>query len=262
MRGGLHSGDRGFILIAVLWLGLGISVVATYLLVSAQFLTRQAIASQDSAAEDVSALDAAAHWTVAALQTGDPTYFGGAEQTHRITREFGGRSVDIEVQETALLADLNSADVAQLAQMLQQAGIAQQEAEDLAARIVDFRDADSLRMVNGAERDDYAAAGLSGPRDGPFRSASDLGLVLGFPQDKLAAAMALSVALEAVDVTQQPEEIKLIGNRLNPVNGGRRIQVLDRPGFRVTIRVDDGPRSQFLLDIGGLRPAGGEEENR
>ncbi len=72
-------------------------------------------------------------------------------------------------------------------------------AEDAAAALVDaigdFRDADDLRRLNGAEDRDYQAAGLAhGPKNRPFESVAELRQVFGMTgalYDRVAPALTV-----------------------------------------------------------------------
>jgi len=80
--------------------------------------------------------------------------------------------------------DLNYADPELLARLLILADVDQNRAIALADAILDWRDGDDLRRLQGAEASDYRAAGLPyEPRDGPFESVSELQLVLGMEPD-------------------------------------------------------------------------------
>ncbi len=70
-----------------------------------------------------------------------------------------------------------------------------QEPENLVDAILDWRDPDDLHLVNGAEDEQYAAAGLPyGAKDGPFDSVEELGQVMGFDRELYQAlAPALTV---------------------------------------------------------------------
>jgi len=60
--------------------------------------------------------------------------------------------------------------------------------EALADAVADWRDADDRPSPQGAERDDYRAAGLShGPGNRAFRSLHELGQVIGFDADRVNA---------------------------------------------------------------------------
>lgn len=97
--------------------------------------------------------------------------------------ELDGNTVQVRLYNEASRLDLNSATRDQLAALIE---IAQGEAFDevqrdqLADAIIDWRDADDLVQLNGAEDGDYASAGLPyGAADRPFRSVEELGQVLG-----------------------------------------------------------------------------------
>ncbi|MGB5735181.1 MAG: type II secretion system protein GspK [Thiohalocapsa sp.] len=80
--------------------------------------------------------------------------------------------------------DLNTATSEQLATLIElaqgEAGLDQGQYDALADAIVDWRDADDLTQLNGAEDGDYEAAGLPyGARDEPLQSVDELQQVLG-----------------------------------------------------------------------------------
>lgn len=82
------------------------------------------------------------------------------------------------VPETARI-DLNTASDDLLKGALVQAGADEDEAQQLLEAILDWRDGDDLPRLNGAERDQYLAAGSSQvPTNAPFQSVEELGLVL------------------------------------------------------------------------------------
>jgi general secretion pathway protein K len=76
--------------------------------------------------------------------------------------------------------DLNTADADLLFAVFAAAGWSEKEAHNMAARIVDWRDADDTPQEGGAESDAYSAAGLSyGPRNGRFESVDEVRQVMG-----------------------------------------------------------------------------------
>jgi len=67
-------------------------------------------------------------------------------------------------------------------------GVADEAAAALADAVMDWRDADRLRRLNGAEDADYAAAGLAyGAKDARFESVAELRMVLGMTPAIFAA---------------------------------------------------------------------------
>lgn len=75
---------------------------------------------------------------------------------------------------------LNQAGHRQLSQFLTAQGIEQHKADQLAARIVDWRDSNKLRLNLGMEDEDYVAAGYSfGAKDSFYNDMEELRLVAG-----------------------------------------------------------------------------------
>jgi general secretion pathway protein K len=76
--------------------------------------------------------------------------------------------------------DINKADEALLQSMMASAPVDTDLQTKLVSAILDWRDADDLVHVEGAEKDEYQEAGLSyQPRNKPFQSIEELQLVLG-----------------------------------------------------------------------------------
>lgn len=76
--------------------------------------------------------------------------------------------------------DINFASGPLLDALLRAAGVEDDVRAQLVDAILDWRDPDSLRRADGAEREAYAAAGLDyAPRNGPLQSTEELMLVLG-----------------------------------------------------------------------------------
>ena len=85
--------------------------------------------------------------------------------------------------------DLNKAPPELLTGLFRQLGVAPEQADIYAARILDWRDDDDKVTKGGAERAAYRAVGrVDGPRNGPFVHTAELGLVLGIPAAVAAAA--------------------------------------------------------------------------
>lgn len=95
-------------------------------------------------------------------------HFNGAEVTIRVNAESGKIS-------------LNRASVKQLQRLFRiVGGLDQPKAQQMAARVKDWRDRDRNITVNGAEKSAYEQAGLSyGPANGPFLTVGSLQRVLG-----------------------------------------------------------------------------------
>jgi general secretion pathway protein K len=76
--------------------------------------------------------------------------------------------------------DINMADQALLQSLMTHAPVEEAQQASLVGAIIDWRDADDLLQLDGAEKNEYKAAGLSyQPRNKPFQSIEELQLVLG-----------------------------------------------------------------------------------
>jgi general secretion pathway protein K len=109
--------------------------------------------------------------------------------TGSVNAAFGQTQVSVTVRSETARINLNLAAPELLAGLMQQLGVAPDQAAVYAARIVDWRDEDDNMERGGAERAAYRAVGrVDGPRNGPFVHVAELGLVLGIPTEVAAAA--------------------------------------------------------------------------
>ncbi len=98
--------------------------------------------------------------------------------------EFLGTPVSVSIQDELGRIDVNYADGALLARALQAAGLEGQAASVLADRILDWRELNPGRRLNGASEQDYRSAGGAYlRRKGPFQSLAELKLVTGMTPD-------------------------------------------------------------------------------
>jgi general secretion pathway protein K len=93
---------------------------------------------------------------------------------------FGNSTVYLSVHDELGKLNLNQAPEALLSSLFETVGIDQGGAAALAGAIADFRDADKLQRLQGAEEAEYRAAGLAwGPKNAPFQAVEELQRVLG-----------------------------------------------------------------------------------
>lgn len=132
-------------------------------------------------------------------------------KTRSLDRRFKlfDRAVTVDVQREAGRIDLNFADQLLLTAAFAGNGIGENEARSLAARIIDWRDADDTPGERGAERDAYRSASrVLGPRNGPFETVSELMLVPGaesLPERLLEAFTVYSHLSDVAPGTAVPE---------------------------------------------------------
>ncbi|MCX7108481.1 MAG: type II secretion system protein GspK [Methylococcales bacterium] len=83
--------------------------------------------------------------------------------------------------------DINKADQAALQSLMAFAPVDSDQQSKLVNAILDWRDADDLVHIDGAEKEEYLEAGLKyEPRNKPFESTEELQLILGMNKSVLA----------------------------------------------------------------------------
>ena len=93
--------------------------------------------------------------------------------------------VTLAVRQATGLVDLNAASPDHLEAVLKAAGFVKSDRRKVVDAILDWRDGDDLRRLDGIEDDDYAAAGMPWTsRDGAFASIDELRYIPGIGQDE------------------------------------------------------------------------------
>lgn len=177
-----NGSQRGMVLVIVLWIVTLLAVMAGGFAYSMRVETRLAT----SAVERAQARALAEAGVVYALAwqlnpeaqkewppSGDPQDW-----------EFGGGRVRISVEDAAGRISLNNANPQLLQKILIALGVADTDAEKLAAVIADWRDQDDQTTApGGAEDAEYRSAGRPGPKNAPFDSVDELLQILGMDRD-------------------------------------------------------------------------------
>jgi general secretion pathway protein K len=177
--------EHGVALIAVLWVLTLLSIVVALLSLETRSDARVARNTVDNAAVRAAA-DAGVQRAILDLVS-----FPKATDTRQFRADgtvyswrFARCLVRLSVQDERGKIDLNQAPEALLAGLIESVGVDRERAQALADAIADFRDADNLRRLNGAEEADYRAAGVAwGPKNAPFQSIEELQQVLGMTSE-------------------------------------------------------------------------------
>lgn len=94
--------------------------------------------------------------------------------------DFDSAKIKVELYDETGKIDLNVADLPTLSALFGSAGLELEEAEAVAAAVMDWRDPDDLITTNGAEASEYEAAERPyKPRNAPFETVSEVQQVLG-----------------------------------------------------------------------------------
>lgn len=171
-------GRRGLALISVLW------VLTLLALIAASFTrtTRTEVnlaRNQSENAKAAAIADAGLYRAVLDLTNNDPQRAWRADGTIYAWR-FADGEIRAALWDEGGKIDLNAASDQLLRNLFLAAGVDEGEATVLVDAIIDFRDPNDLRQLNGAEARDYRDAGLPyGPKDAPFEALEELRQVYG-----------------------------------------------------------------------------------
>jgi general secretion pathway protein K len=171
--------QRGVALILVLWVAILLTVIAG----SFAFAMRtdmQVVQNSVAIARAEAAANAGVHRALLELfkPPTDAERWQADGQAHEIT--LAGAKVTVSVLDESGKIDINAAAIELLKGLFLSAGLKDEEAVALVDAVQDWRDADDLRRLNGAEEPEYRAAGLKyKPANAPFQTIEELQLVLG-----------------------------------------------------------------------------------
>ncbi len=195
------TGQRGMVLVIVLWIVTLLAVMAGGFAYSMRVETRLATSTVERAQARALAEAGVAYALAWQLDpdaqkqwppNGDPRDWA-----------FGGGRLRIEVTNASGLVNLNNAGTELLKALLAGAGVGSREQDNMAEAIQDWRDPDDQSMPQGAESADYRAAGRPGPKNAPFESVEELGQVLGMTRE-LHKRLAGAVTVFSFDSSVNP----------------------------------------------------------
>jgi len=127
--------------------------------------------------------------------------------------KFDDATLDISIQDEHGRFDLNVIDVSILSALLRSAGLATDQIDTLADRILDWRSPSDLHRLHGATDDDYTAAGRTyRQRHGTFQTVDELKLVLGMTPEifsRIRPALTVYTRQPMIDQAVAPREALL-----------------------------------------------------
>jgi general secretion pathway protein K len=174
------SSQRGIALVLVLWVLLLLTIITGSFALMARMDRLEANALLSGTQARLSA-EAAINLAVLALR--DPDDLTRMRADGRVyQQELDGVLVEVSAIDERGKLDINATEELTLATLFTGHGMELEDAEMLAAAVLDWRDEDELERVNGAELDAYIAAGLEvGPANRPFMMTEELLQVIGMP---------------------------------------------------------------------------------
>jgi general secretion pathway protein K len=200
------SSERGFVIVAVLWL---VAALATLAMIFSAFLSNsaRALALNDTALQAEALVSAGVELTAYQLRLAgdDARPAQGSFQTR-----LNGADLAVSFVSEAARIDLNAAPKELLSGLLAVLGASAEDAGQYADRIVGWRTG-ATQDSAGKEDALYLAAGRAyGPRQAPFAHVNELGLVLGLPPALVERALPFVTVFSGasgVDVLNAPPEV-------------------------------------------------------
>lgn len=182
--------ERGVILVVVLWLLTLLTIMAMGFSSSMRTETR----SMRNIIDNVKAgqlADAAIHQGIFKLLNRTPEE---QQQSYGLATSFSynGEQLRLQLWDEQGKININLATEEQLAALFLSLNLELSQSDSLIGAIIDWRDEDELRQLNGAEAAEYVRAGLrSRPSNKPFQSIAELQQVLGISSDIYSAIAPL-----------------------------------------------------------------------
>lgn len=178
MSGPNINRQNGIALVLVLWVLLLLTIITGSFALMARMDRLEANSLLSGTQARMSA-EAAINLAVLALR--DPDDLTRMRADGRIyEQEIDGVMVEVSAIDERGKVDINAANELTLANLFIGSGMEVDNAELLAAAVLDWRDEDELERVNGAEEDAYFAAGLQvGPANRLFMMTEELLQVIG-----------------------------------------------------------------------------------
>lgn len=204
--------QHGIALVIALWMLVVLTVIAGSMAFSLRS-ELQVAAGHAASARVEAAADAGVFRAIRELTrpVTDPARWQGDGMPH--DWQLGGISLQVVIVDEAAKADLNNAPAELLKGMFTVQGSDDASASALADAILDWRDGDDLRRMNGAEKGEYIAAGKEyGPRNGNFESIEELRLVLGMTEEifeRIARLVTVHSGRQGIDGAVAPRELLL-----------------------------------------------------
>ena len=194
VTGSASRRQRGIALIIVLWITTLLMLIASSF-IYAMRTDVKIVANSLARARLEATADAAVQRAI--LEMFKPPQLPGRWTTDGVpqTWSYQGVAVEVSMTDESGKIDINTASDALLRGLFLAQGMKDEEAAAMIDAILDWRDADSIKRLHGAEEAEYLAAGYSyKPANAAFQSNEELRLVMGMtPElfDKVAPLITI-----------------------------------------------------------------------
>lgn len=267
MACGTNKKARGVILITVLWVLILLSLVAGNLSLAGRDFATQTLNTVQGV-KGAHAADAGLVWALSKIQRKDQKGWLADGSEHRM--DFAEASLRVELYDESGKLDLNAAPTELLDALFVPVVEDDLRRAQLVAAIEDWRDEDDLVRLNGAEIDQYLAAGReSGPANRSFEEVGELLKVLGMDLDifrQVRHSLTVLTGASTINPTVAPFEVLMtlpdaseqvvltyIDDRRNAWESDLP---LPEPPFGTSVYVDstDGGRYFTLITEASIEP--------
>jgi type II secretory pathway component PulK len=180
-----HRHQRGFVLVAVIWLAGLIAALTTGFVVKVRVdaLTASNIVRNTQAELIADGMARLAAWRLATAS--QPT-----DTTRTLCMWRKGMMVEVLIQDQSGLADINMLPPIFLAELLRGLGADDQRAKEISEAMLDFRDGDSEAQSGGVEPKTYPERDF-GPKNAPYEAIEELDQLPGMDEDLYRALLPL-----------------------------------------------------------------------
>jgi general secretion pathway protein K len=240
-KGKSFHGEKGYALVAVIWLSGLLAVVATSLLATGRSQVEMAIATSENARLSMAAdgmfnrvalLLVAASGDIATLKL-SPTCRWNDDITLSVAVRDHGGLIDINTANPELLRAL-------LAAVLPSSTLSNQALQD----IQDFKDPDNIAQNGGPEVSTYAGLGF-GPKNLPFDSILELDQVPGIPDGKLQALLKhLTTQSQSAGIDPSVSDPDLMALIKKGLGSGPKIDSFLAPSTKRVFSIEIAGQSQ------------------
>jgi general secretion pathway protein K len=175
--------ERGVALVVVMWVAILLTVIASSFIYEAR-TDMLVVHNTVSIARAEAAADAAVQRAVFELYRADNAPDAWRRDGAVRDWSFAGVPIKVEIRDESGKIDINTAADPLLRGLFSSMGSSAEEVTKLIDAMLDWRDPDNLKRVDGAEEPEYRAAGLTyRPANAPFQAIEELQLVLGMRPD-------------------------------------------------------------------------------
>lgn len=165
----MNRQDDGFALIAVLGLMLMLSIIALGIIQYAEVGARAASGERQRVSDKYLGFAALAQYEHEVIADARARSKAGGDHTMKVL----GKSITLMVENENSRLNISRASQEEIIKYMVTKEIDEKDAEQIAAKVLDWRDSDNLKRPNGGEAIDYGLADVR-PRNSPFESVGEM----------------------------------------------------------------------------------------